>query len=288
MRIDEFLTKFKGKKIFFKPNPGNGGDAIIAYGTIKVFKKLGLDYEIVGKNSDLKGKDVFYGGGGNLIGEYTNCAQFLSEQSGCRTLTILPHTVSGHSDVLKTLRENVTVICREIKSFEYVKSFGNIGNVLLMDDMALSLEAKDFLFRKTFINRLIYVTKPKDMLWALYHRKATIGYFLENRNKNETLNAFRVDVEKTDIAIPKDNLDLSALFNYDSSMSNETLVKRTALLIGGFLNQFEVVNTNRLHICITSAILGKKVNFYSNSYWKNESIYEFSLKERFPRINWIN
>ena len=40
------------------------------------------------------------------------------------------------------------------------------------------------------------------------------------------------------------------------------------------------VITNRLHSCILSLILGKKVILLPNNYYKNRSIWEYSLKDR--------
>lgn len=289
MNIESYLERFKGEKFFYKPNPGNGGDAIIAHATFKVFKKLNLDYEIVDDNSNLKDQHVVYGGGGNFIEKYNECADFIEKSCGkASSITLLPHTVTGNEPLLGSLDERVTIICREEKSFEYVKSFENIKNVLLFNDMAVDHTFADKELRSWCVNRFVFLLKPKDILWNIYYKKKSWDYYLNDRNKTKVLNAFRIDAEKTSIKIPDDNLDVSAIFNYDSSMLNEKLVKKTALTIASFLNQFETINTNRLHICITAAILGKKVNFYSNSYWKNESIYNFSLKNRFPSINWNN
>ena len=53
-----------------------------------------------------------------------------------------------------------------------------------------------------------------------------------------------------------------------------------------FVDRFEQVNTNRLHIAILSALLGKSVNFYANSYGKNHAVYEHSMAQRFSNVKW--
>jgi exopolysaccharide biosynthesis predicted pyruvyltransferase EpsI len=288
MYIEEYLKKFEGKKTIYKANPGNGGDAIIAFAAFKLFKKVNLNYSIANDNTNFENSDVLYAGGGNLIEEYDECAKFIAKNhKTCRSLTILPHTVSGHYDLLSSLGDNVTIICREETSFAYVKSFQNIKNVLLMDDLAVSLTFDQTELKTSFVNRLLFLFSLKDTLWYLYYRKRPLSYYVKNRQKTTVLNSYRMDVEKTSIEIPSDNLDVSATFNFDSSMRDEVRVAKTALVIASFLNQFDVINTNRLHICICGAILGKKINFSSNSYWKNESIYQYSLKKKFPNINWI-
>ena len=70
-------------------------------------------------------------------------------------------------------------------------------------------------------------------------------------------------------------------------MKNPTLVSKTAQGIFSFLNQFDEIYTNRLHICVASALLNKKVYFYGNSYWKNESVYNYSIKNQFPKVKWM-
>ncbi|NJL87776.1 MAG: hypothetical protein HC886_20175 [Leptolyngbyaceae cyanobacterium SM1_1_3] len=99
------------------------------------------------------------------------------------------------------------------------------------------------------------------------------------------MNSFRKDIESTSIEIPEDNIDVSYIFAfYDFS---EGAVQEVVQRMLRFLNNFEIVNTNRLHICIASALLGKKVNFYANSYYKNESVYNFSIKDRLPNVAWM-
>ena len=51
-----------------------------------------------------------------------------------------------------------------------------------------------------------------------------------------------------------------------------------------YISNYEIVNTNRLHIGIAGCLIGKKVNFYKNSYYKNKASYEFSIKNKFKNI----
>ncbi len=50
-----------------------------------------------------------------------------------------------------------------------------------------------------------------------------------------------------------------------------------------FLEEYKVVNTDRLHVAILASLLGKEVNFYPNSYYKNEAVYNYSLFNRYPK-----
>ena len=69
-------------------------------------------------------------------------------------------------------------------------------------------------------------------------------------------------------------------------MTNEVLIEQNVIDILSIINKYEVVSTNRLHVCIGAALLNKEVNLYPNSYYKNESIYLMSLKDKFPKVKW--
>ena len=47
--------------IYFKPNPGNAGDAMIAHATYQLFNELGLDYRLIGSGSIFFRGMAFFG-----------------------------------------------------------------------------------------------------------------------------------------------------------------------------------------------------------------------------------
>jgi exopolysaccharide biosynthesis predicted pyruvyltransferase EpsI len=287
MNIHSFIDKYKDKAIHYKPNPGNGGDALIAFAAYKLFKEHQINYTIIGEGDDLKDKILFYAGGGNLVDNYMDCANFIQENlATAKEIVLLPHTISGHKELLKSLDHKVTLICREQVSYDYVKSFPNVKNVLLFDDLVLGVDFKSIFKFKSNVSRLLYVGQFRNMFSNVYRKRTSLEFFLKKRNDKPVLNAFRIDGEKTAIAIPEDNVDVSVFINFDSSMSSEVLVTKTVLNFVSFLNQFKVINTNRLHVCIAGALLGKEVNFYGNSYWKNKSVFDFSVSKRFPNVKW--
>jgi len=53
------------------------------------------------------------------------------------------------------------------------------------------------------------------------------------------------------------------------------------------LDLFDEVRTNRLHDAICAGLLGKRVKMYPNSYFKNRAVYEFSMRDRFPDVEWV-
>jgi len=79
-----------------------------------------------------------------------------------------------------------------------------------------------------------------------------------------TLHAFRGDKEKTQIS---ENNDLSI----GTEKEWEQFIKDIA--------EYDIIHTNRLHIGIVGTMLGKQVYLYPNSYHKNRSVYDYSLKK---------
>lgn len=271
MNITKLLTVLKCETVHYKANPGNGGDALIASATFQYFVDNNIQYKIIEPNMNLNDKVIMYSGGGNLIPDYNDCAEFIRETHKiARALIILPHTIAGHEDLLSELGDNVYIYCREMRTYEYVKKATHMAHVFVEHDMALSLDYREMVKKySTYRPYKIYI---KQML-----KKAKTPTLLSGYN---CLNAFRCDVEKTNIELPEDNIDLSDAINYSSQMNAPDLVNQTTADIFKFISFYKFVNTNRLHIAIAATLLDKKVKFYPNSYYKNYVVYKHSLKER--------
>lgn len=46
------------------------------------------------------------------------------------------------------------------------------------------------------------------------------------------------------------------------------------------------MRTDRLHVAIAGALLGKSVELHANSYFKNRAVYQFSLRS-FPSVRFV-
>ena len=110
-----------------------------------------------------------------------------------------------------------------------------------------------------------------------------MAFYIENLDKyniikgNGVCNAYRMDREKTNINIPENNVDLSSKLNKCGNTAKINVIKDVSLSIFDYLSKFETINTNRLHIAIAGSLLDKNVNFYRNSYYKNKSVFEYSI-----------
>jgi exopolysaccharide biosynthesis predicted pyruvyltransferase EpsI len=252
----KFLKELKGKKIIYTPNPGNAGDSLIASSTLDIFKKINLDFEIQNPKNKFNKKTIIYGGGGNLIDKYDNLRNFLWKNLKDNRIIVLPHTFSHCDKLLNRIGSNVTLIARERVSFDYIKTHMRYPeNALLSDDMAFHLDNLDF-----------YINEPNAGI----------------------CNVFRLDKEKTSVDIPDNNKDVSADFIFKQNTLNESHIKISADNLLRYLSKFEEINTNRLHVGIAGSLLGRKVNLFPNSYYKNEAVFSFSIKNKYKNTSFIN
>ncbi len=305
MEITGYLSELvREKEVYFKPNPGNAGDSLIAYATFQLLNELGINYRTLFDTSsfDPTGKVLLYGGGGNFVEQHKGAARDTIEKfhRGAAKLIILPSTITGNEDILSSLGSNVDIICREMVSYHYVKSLAPSANVYIMDDMAFSLDIDKLLSRRRppFIELLLMkvrhkltgdarhreVVSPKKVLRAKFGLWCGQKH-LWRRQRNMSLNCVRTDSEASSAGIPKGNIDLSEVFSYGAQA--EPLAYYSTRSLIEYLQEFDEITTNRLHLGIAGAILGKSVRMFSNSYYKCRAVYEYSMKDRFPNVEWL-
>lgn len=307
----------KNEEVYYIPNPGNAGDSLLAHTTFQLFKELNIRYRLIDfRDFDPRAKIIIYGGGGNLV-EYYNFARriVLEFHRLAKKFIILPHSINGNEDLLKELGNNVDIILREEVSYNHVKKFATKSNIMIMEDLLFSINVEDLLPKKSvtisllgaFFSKVIYrllgiknnFTVRKNLqniksehlkiIFGNYCRdilhcfRTDVERILGIRNR-EILNCFRTDSEKTDVDLPRDNLDLSQVFSYGTE--NEKIAFRASLHLLSFMNRYREIRTNRLHLGIAGMLLGKKVKLSPNSYYKCEAVYQYSIKDRFSNVEW--
>jgi exopolysaccharide biosynthesis predicted pyruvyltransferase EpsI len=149
-----------------------------------------------------------------------------------------------------------------------------------MDDAAFSLDVKRLLARggraeNAWLNRPLRAAKRS--IRVLLHA-------FRNRHQGKTLNSFRGDVEGTGRSGAEANFDVSQMLAADTMSALDSVL--TARCMVRFINRFDTVKTDRLHVCIVSLLLGKEVHFFDNSYGKNRAVYEHSMLGRYPSLKW--
>ncbi|MFN6944236.1 MAG: glycosyltransferase [Cytophagaceae bacterium] len=250
--INEFLTQFSGTCVDYLPNNGNVGDILIFASTLQVFQRHKISFQTIEGNEDERGDVLFLGGGGNLIDDYCWLLPRLQKLNrNYDKVVILPHTIFGKKvlEVFEQLGENVYIFCREKKSYDFLfSSLKHKENIFLSNDMAFHFD------------------------YFPYKSKKTHGI----------LNAFRKDGEKGVQDIPVLNIDLSDELQLKGKPYSTEFWRLDYWMdylddFLGLISQHNVIRTNRLHVAIAGALMDKKVEFYPNSYFKNEAVYSFSL-----------
>ena len=252
----DLLLSVKNDAIKYVPNPGNAGDSLIAYSTFQLFRRLDLNVSIYHSETSFMENDVVvYGGGGNLVPEYQDLEKFLAINQHVRKLIVLPHTVRGHQKLISSLSSNVFICAREKVTYEYLAANSRFPeNHCMAHDMAFMISGLD----------KVDVTP-----------------------KFGALNAYRIDVEKTNIQLPESNIDISlALATSHCTLLPKEILQATRKMIYVIAHSSSVL-TNRIHVAILSSLLNKETKLYPNSYFKNKAIYDFSMKGRFPLTSFV-
>lgn len=302
--IAEFLRSEVQEPFLFAANPGNAGDALMACATYDLFQRLGLPYDNVGHEylltpKNVRNKVVVFSGGGNFNeAGYNAYARLLENIHGhVRKIIVLPHTISGNDSLLSKLDRNVVLICRERVSFDHVKRTARGARTYLAHDMAFWLDVEALLnykprYLKSALKKIVlkllrnnaHAQYPSlQHYWQGLLMDMKHGAVKRNDGQTEAY-LFRTDIESTAIPLPASNMDASLAFNFGVTSIQKSHYTVHHLL--SFLNGYSRIHTNRLHIAIAAALLGKTVLFRANNYYKCQAVYEFSIKERFPNVIW--
>jgi len=299
LKVSEFLAALpKDEVIYYRANPGNAGDALIAAGAFILFRQAGLNVKILDlKDFDASGKIVVYAGGGNLVGIYPEAREFFERfHETAKMLILLPHTVAGNEILLDKLGENVILFAREKVTHEHLIKHASGAKVYLDKDLAFNIQPSDFLNRKNIglisvlVRKIFYRLQGKSESFSRLPQPALMlkNTWFELKFKllrnTDVGNFFREDVERALKVVPDDNADLSVIYEYGTR--NDAITDYTTSRLMKFISRFSKVRTDRLHVCIAAALMGKKVEFFPNSYFKCRAVYEFSLRDDYKNVKW--
>ncbi|MGY3560526.1 exopolysaccharide biosynthesis predicted pyruvyl transferase EpsI [Bradyrhizobium sp. USDA 4463] len=284
---EELKSLLQNKWSFvYIPNIGNAGDGFIAHSTYQMFDRLGLSYSIGDIHGVYPDQVVVYAGGGAFVEPYDYMVKFLRRNIGkWRELIVLPHTMTSYGEIIGELGPNSHLFCRENMSYDFVRSCASGANVYLCDDMAFDCRLEElpklvFPWHRAGLSHSF--AEPVEFIRLL--RRLRRDRQLAGSLSRDALDAFREDVERTDIVVPPGNIDLSEVFAGNSMLPIHALHVTYRMM--RFLGRFKSVKTNRLHVSIMSAMLGLDVTLYDNNYGKNRAIYERTMKGRFDNVRW--
>lgn len=156
-------------------------------------------------------------------------------------------------------KQDIYLFCREKFSYQLLNSLRLPRNVhvLLSHDTIFYLSKDDFHVRQGYYD-LICLRTDKES--AVFQRKEDIEKFFEG--------LILGGQSKSKIFIG----DLSLLGDFRDFVRLIETSKR--------------VYTDRLHVAILAAILGKETVLYPNSYYKNRGVYEYSLSN-YPNVKFV-
>lgn len=288
--IEIFLIKhLSNVNFYFLQNEGNAGDSFLSTITRLIFDRNNFLYtEQTPPELIESGSTVVLGGGGSCReGGYNHTANTLRKvHLKAKKIIVLPHTISGNASLLHTLGDNIHLILRERKSYDHVAEHAPEANYYLAHDMAFTFPDINTCMRRISgkmsglkipqilrIGLLVIKYLGKKTMIALFPRKST-------------LTAFRIDRERTFFPDDGKNEDVSIIYRklFSPRIANESNISCRLFL--KYIMIHKTVKTNRLHVAIAAALLGKDVLLYPNTYYKNEEVFDYSLKGRFVKVRW--
>ncbi len=169
--------------------------------------------------------------------------------------TNAPIAVAPHSYVFNHTRladyfmdgRETTLFCRERYSYDHLTGQGLPPNVQLKLSPELAL----------------YLT-PEDLEEYIEPKEERYQLVVMRRDKESATpeNLIREIEQKCDNPVSRDASMEGSLTDFVSWVANA-----------------EAVYTDRLHVAITSSILGKDATLYGNKYHKNQGVWEYSLRD---------
>lgn len=255
-------------KFTFIPDQGNLGDALLATATLRFFDAHHLPYRMLGESS--RPADVLvYGGGGIWTPDYEQeWLRILPLFRNAKRVVILPSSYRRCERLLEVADERFTLFCREMDSYDYLRSAGCRATVIPDHDMALRLTA-DFLNERR-------VKPPKQFLSNGIPRnfahlsQRDVGYLL------------RSDCESAAHPYMPESVDLSACAGFSVRATRAELAFYARFMLCA-VEYFGSIVTDRLHVGIAAALMGKPVYLLDNSYGKISAVYTHSL-QRCPHV----
>jgi len=269
MNLNNLLSEFSGKSVYHMLNPGNRGDALLNQGSKYLFAAHGVHTTEIWHPDNVTGQYLFINGAGGFCKQHhDNVFRVLFYLHKFEFIFILPASFDTRCNEVSSflkhteVQKKVGFFCREKYSYEAVSKIYPSNRIFLDQDLA-------FCFN-----------------WSVIQKKKGRG----------RLNAFRTDPEGLGGRnIPKNNWDISIdswlyphhnwrffylIRNLNCRIKSKILGHVERQRCDRFIkdiNRYEEIHTDRAHVAITVAMLGKRVYIYPNNYHKLLGLYERSL-----------
>lgn len=283
--------------IFYVPCEGNAGDNIITVSTIELLNSIGLKYTFILPSEVFKlemekiqGSCFIVGGGGGLVPNYSSLTSLLSHLSSAKRIIQLSQTASGIDEFLEGLGGNYFLFLRESTSYDYVKSLKMSASYYKVEDLVFYTELASWRSKNKWLSY------SSEILLSPWKKNICRSDYLKSKllvvksillkaifRVSQAMTLFRTDSEGLGRG-GSGNIDISNAFNY--GQSSKALIYESANDFVNFLECINKVKTDRLHVAITAAKLGKSVEFYGGNYHKCRSVYVESMENKFKNVRW--
>ena len=243
MTVRELLAQYEGVRACVLPNPGNAGDGLIHRGLRRLCAAYGLSVTELYYDQPAFGELLLASGAGNLCVPYHGVVD-----------RIAPYAPFFRTVVV--LPCSVDLASPEVSSFV---------RTLPANAHLFCREAQSYAAVREALG-------PERNVW-LDHDLAFEADVDPWRGPGRgTLYAFREDAEAASGPLPPENYDVS----------RDTGEYMSDLLLD-VVSAHETVYTDRAHVAIAAAMLGRTTHVYPNAYHKVRGIYAHSLS-RFPHV----
>ncbi len=251
--LAQLLAEYRGREIVALLNRGNRGDGVIHLGGRQFFSSIGLaprEFHETDDLSQMRGDVLLVYGAGAM-------------SRGTHSLPRRLRTIAPRFSEIVFLPSSFDVTEPAVRSF--VQTWDRKYSVFCRE--LVSFDA----LRKVG-------AKPKVLL--LGH---DLAFHLDvsewaSRPAAGRAGLFRHDNEAAYGRLPHD-LDVIEDASHGSDAEPEKLLD--------FVARFAEIHTDRCHGAITAAMMGRKVTFYRNNYFKNRAIYDHSLAAM-PQVRFVN
>jgi CDP-glycerol glycerophosphotransferase len=245
---EEIRSRAEGKKLLYVPNTGNWGDALIHRGTLQFLEHFEIDYSVTWRHllADLRTHLA-------SVGVSMEDAVLLAGGGGawCNHYTMSRDFVRANCDIFS----HTIVLPTTYELGAVDESLGRV-TYFRRDESESAANVPGSVF-------------CHDMALFL---KLEIH---ENPNPIEVEEFFRGGLERHESSSGAAySLDVSALGNDASPI--EPFFKIVA--------RAAHVRTDRLHVAIAAAMLGRSVELYPSKYFKAKAVYESSLKDLYANV----
>jgi len=235
--VRELLARYRGTRAHVLPNPGNAGDGLILRGLRRLCVEFDLSVTELNHPHPASGRLLLAPGNGNLCVPYHSVVERVG-------------AYAERFDMLAILPCSVELASDAVRGF--LTALPSHAHVFCREAYSFAL-----------VRELL---GPGRNVWLDHDLAVEADLSAWKHAGRGTLYAFREDAESTGEPAPLGNVDVSAL-------TGEWM---TDLLLD-VISTFASVHTDRAHVAIAAARLGRETHIYPNSYHKVRGIYEQSL-----------